>query len=392
MTYRILVNPGTPQAWAITLRPGTNRIGRAPENDFTVDHPSLAPRHCELLVGDAGVQLRDLGGNSGTFVQGVAVTEVWLQPGQHLQLGAVDTLFEAGPTEAPAPPVNQPAPGATIVVATFGVPSRTDSVSPLETPSNPAGASEPATAPQPPASPAQHKKSPVHFAAEREALRRQRFMLGLTGAVAGSLAGVLIWFALIKASGAPLFVMAWGVGALTGWSATRLAKQGGLPLGIAAMLCALAGIVAGESLAANAIRTRETSRQALADYRTQLEFAKAALRADSPEELRNLLAESNRPRAEEVTEEEVRSFQEQQLPHWRDFALGKPSKAEFVSGRASELDAEFNYRAYLFTQDVKSGIFLILFAALGVGTAFKLARANGRGATEDAAHTTAPLG
>lgn len=168
---------------------------------------------------------------------------------------------------------------------------------------------------------------------------------------------------------------------MTGWSATRLAKQGGLPLGIAAMLCALAGIVAGESLAAKAIRTREASRQALADYRTQLEFAKAALRADSPEELRNLLAESNRPRAEEVTEEEVRSFQEQQLPHWRDFALGKPSKAEFVSGRASELDAEFNYRAYLFTQDVKSGIFLILFAALGVGTAFKLARANGRGAT-----------
>jgi len=392
MIYRLLVNPGTPQAWTITLRPGVNRIGRAPENDFPVDHPSLSSQHCELIVGDGGVQLRDLGSSSGTFVQGAPVRETWLESGQHLQLGAVDTLFEACPTEASARPASQPAPGATVFIAAFGGSAGTGAAPASAKTESPAAPPEtsPAATPTEPSAP--RKKSPVHFAAEREAMRRQRFILGLAGALVGSLAGVLIWFALIRAIGGPMLVMAWGVGTLTGWSAARLAKRGGVPLAVAAALCALAGIIAGDALALKAIRTREANRQAVADYRSQLEFAKAALRADAPGEIRSLLAEANHRPAEEVTEEEVWNFQEQQLPHWRDFALGKPSRAEFVNARTREVEAKFNHRHYLFTQDVKSGIFVLLFATLGVATAFRLASTKDRSPVEAAGPSSTTLG
>jgi len=95
MSYHILVNSGTTQAWKIELRPGVNRIGRDEENDFTVSHESVSGAHCEITVGDLGVFLKDLGSTNGTFVNRTPATEVQLQPGQHVQLGQVDMTFEA---------------------------------------------------------------------------------------------------------------------------------------------------------------------------------------------------------------------------------------------------------------------------------------------------------
>ena len=39
---RLLVNAGTPQAWEIQLKPGVNRIGRGEDNDFVINHQSVA--------------------------------------------------------------------------------------------------------------------------------------------------------------------------------------------------------------------------------------------------------------------------------------------------------------------------------------------------------------
>jgi ABC transport system ATP-binding/permease protein len=95
MSYRLLINPGTPQAWEYQLRPGTNRVGRNEENDFTLNHESVSGAHCEITVSDAGIILKDLGSTNGTFVDRVPVTEIRLQPGQHVQMGQVDMTFEA---------------------------------------------------------------------------------------------------------------------------------------------------------------------------------------------------------------------------------------------------------------------------------------------------------
>ena len=103
MTNRLLVNPGTPQAWEIQLKPGLNRLGRADQNDFQVNHPSVSGSHCEIIVSSAGVLLKDLGSTNGTYVNRAPVHEALLQTGQHLHLGGVEMLFEAiGSPAAPA--------------------------------------------------------------------------------------------------------------------------------------------------------------------------------------------------------------------------------------------------------------------------------------------------
>jgi hypothetical protein len=113
--YRLLVNPGTPQAWEIQLKPGVNRIGRNEENDFTIPHTSVSGSHCEITISEAGVLLKDLGSTNGTFVNRAPVREVWLQPGQHVQFGPVDMAFESDtmPPAVPAaasPPIPIPVP------------------------------------------------------------------------------------------------------------------------------------------------------------------------------------------------------------------------------------------------------------------------------------------
>ena len=68
MSNRLIINPGTPQAWVIQLKPGLNRIGRGEDNDFVINHQSVSTHHCEVTVADSTVTLRDLGSTNGTFV------------------------------------------------------------------------------------------------------------------------------------------------------------------------------------------------------------------------------------------------------------------------------------------------------------------------------------
>ena len=96
MSHRLLINPGTPQAWEIQLKPGSNRIGRGEHNDFQVPHGSISGTHCEIIISSAGAMIKDLGSTNGTFINRAPVTEAVLQPGQHLQLGSVDMIFESG--------------------------------------------------------------------------------------------------------------------------------------------------------------------------------------------------------------------------------------------------------------------------------------------------------
>lgn len=107
MSHRLLVNPGTPQAWEILLKSGINRIGRGEANDFQIPHASVSGAHCEVVVTNDGVTLRDLGSTNGSFVNRAPVREVSLQPGHHVQLGSVDMIFETTPA-APSSPLAAP--------------------------------------------------------------------------------------------------------------------------------------------------------------------------------------------------------------------------------------------------------------------------------------------
>jgi pSer/pThr/pTyr-binding forkhead associated (FHA) protein len=62
-------------------------IGRTQECEFKLSDNSVSRRHVELVLGDAGVLLRDLGSGNGTKVNGARVSEKMLQDGDEISLG-----------------------------------------------------------------------------------------------------------------------------------------------------------------------------------------------------------------------------------------------------------------------------------------------------------------
>ena len=111
---RIIVNPGSPSAWEIQLKSGTNRLGRAAGNDFAIADSSVSGSHCEILVDASTAVLKDLGSTNGSFVNRTRVKEATLQAGQAIHLGNVELLFCAdvtagaiafGPPPHSAPPI-----------------------------------------------------------------------------------------------------------------------------------------------------------------------------------------------------------------------------------------------------------------------------------------------
>jgi hypothetical protein len=76
----------------VELSLGINRLGRAPESQIRIEHPTVSGTHCELLLGDAEVCVRDCGSTNGTFLDGTPVRDATLFPGQTLRVGDVELL------------------------------------------------------------------------------------------------------------------------------------------------------------------------------------------------------------------------------------------------------------------------------------------------------------
>jgi DNA-binding NtrC family response regulator len=70
------------------------KIGKAPENDVVIDHPTVSRAH--LVVQRQGDQflVQDLGSTNGTFIDGAQVREAYLRPGALLEVGDVQLRFQ----------------------------------------------------------------------------------------------------------------------------------------------------------------------------------------------------------------------------------------------------------------------------------------------------------
>jgi len=80
--------------WSIELRPGLNRIGRNPTNDFRVPEASVSSFHCEISLENKIITVRDVGSTNGTFVSGTRIRESLLATGQILKLGTAEFRLE----------------------------------------------------------------------------------------------------------------------------------------------------------------------------------------------------------------------------------------------------------------------------------------------------------
>lgn len=99
----------------IELRLGVNRLGRSPGNDFPIDHPTISAKHCEILLSENGVRVRDCNSTNGTFVDGRQIGDQTVSEGQVLRLGDVELLVESTEFNIAIPKFDIPRPAPPIV-------------------------------------------------------------------------------------------------------------------------------------------------------------------------------------------------------------------------------------------------------------------------------------
>jgi predicted component of type VI protein secretion system len=90
--------------FAFELKPGLNRLGRNPTNDFRVADASISSFHCEIsLEANNKVIVRDLASTNGTYVDNLSTWDGELKVGQSLRLGTVEFRLETAQVAEPAP-------------------------------------------------------------------------------------------------------------------------------------------------------------------------------------------------------------------------------------------------------------------------------------------------
>jgi ABC transport system ATP-binding/permease protein len=71
----------------LTVDDAPREVGRGPEVHYRVAHPMVSRRHATLVREKSGIFIRDHESRHGTFVNGVRIGSVRLQPGDRVQFG-----------------------------------------------------------------------------------------------------------------------------------------------------------------------------------------------------------------------------------------------------------------------------------------------------------------
>jgi hypothetical protein len=90
----LILKSGDGPAQVLELKLGLNRLGRAPDNDFQIDHPTVSTHHCDIILADGQVTVHDRNSTNGTFVAGKPIREEKLYAGQTLCVGDVELFLE----------------------------------------------------------------------------------------------------------------------------------------------------------------------------------------------------------------------------------------------------------------------------------------------------------
>lgn len=128
----------------IAVAPGRYIVGRKPDASIRVPLASVSREHCEIILDNAGLRVRDLGSSNGTFRNRERVKETPLAPGDVLTVGPVSLTVQIdGQPMNIKPPLPS---GEGDDDSAFDMP--TTALKPIATPS-PASAPAPAPVAQP---------------------------------------------------------------------------------------------------------------------------------------------------------------------------------------------------------------------------------------------------
>jgi transcriptional regulator with PAS, ATPase and Fis domain len=101
--FRLRVEAGPDAGLEWTSAGGRAVLGTEPSAHVTLKDRTVSRFHCEIVLGDDGPVVRDLGSRNGTLVQGVNVLAARLAPGALLTLGDTRVRFEPSTERAEVP-------------------------------------------------------------------------------------------------------------------------------------------------------------------------------------------------------------------------------------------------------------------------------------------------
>lgn len=117
---KLIIKPiGDRPGRTIELKQGVTRLGRSSNNDLMLPFPEISESHCELLVENEFVFVRDLESSNGTYIDGDVIRESVIYSGQTLQIGQVEIVLDTPQVRVALPEL--PKPEAVNVVPTATV-------------------------------------------------------------------------------------------------------------------------------------------------------------------------------------------------------------------------------------------------------------------------------
>jgi len=130
---KLLISRGPYQGTEIELQPGSNRVGRGPDNDIQIEDDSVSSHHCEISIENGLTRIRDLGSTNGTFIDGCPVQDSPLRPGQRLQLGSFELSYDSAVrVRVAAPPTGANQPKSTPALPSGMSPCKQHATNPAE--------------------------------------------------------------------------------------------------------------------------------------------------------------------------------------------------------------------------------------------------------------------
>jgi pSer/pThr/pTyr-binding forkhead associated (FHA) protein len=114
---RLVIKSAEAEGRVIELNLGVTRFGRSPVSDVQIEHPTVSAAHCEIVLTNDGVVVRDCASANGTFVGGERIKEARLLAGQTLRLGQVELLVETTDIIIAVPKFDVPRPAPPVVLS-----------------------------------------------------------------------------------------------------------------------------------------------------------------------------------------------------------------------------------------------------------------------------------